>query len=262
MRAATDARTGSPGRGRCRPPRPPPARSGPRPPRPRPGPRGDAPCARASRGSPGGRDRSRLRPRGSGRACRCRGARRGSSYSSTGRVPRRPSAMVKPPRAAPRARAGSRGRRAAGRARRSRPPGARGRAWPASARSSRKAGKPKSRASVEAWTLTLSFIAPGSRAASASAAATHARSIAASARFLRTYSNSTAGRSAFVPLRPADQALEAVELQPPGPHLEDGLENDREAARFQQRIEQSGVRWHVLRFCSGRATRGFPSPTG
>jgi len=45
-------------------------------------------------------------------------------------------------------------------------------------------------------------VATGSLPASTSAVAMQARSIAASARFLRTYSKSTAGLSAFVPFGP------------------------------------------------------------
>ena len=102
---------------------------------------------------------------------------------------------------------------------------------------------------------------PAARPASLRAAATQARSLAASARFRRTYSKSTAGRSALVPLGPRMRHSRPKSSGFARPRPRKWAERRRRGGRAPG-SDRGELRlgWHGLRFCIGHATDSRESP--
>ena len=87
----------------------------------------------------------------------------------------------------------------------------------------------------------------------------HARSIAASARFLRMYSKSTPGRSAFVPRGPRIRHSRPWSLSWPDPTSKIGWKTTDRLPRLEQRVEKRRVRWHAMRLLH-RTCHAEPRP--
>ena len=199
------------------------------------------------------------RPPGSGRACRCRVGRRGSSCSSTGRGPRRRGRWRRRPRAAP-----SSARR--------KPGTSRGGACSTISTTSRSADSARLAGVVRGGSPGSPGRGPGSRRGrSGRGGARRGARCASPGRRRRRPGRwpprracaartrrAPPGARRWCPRGPRIRHSRPKSCGLVGPDLEDGLEDDREPPGLEELIEEGGLGWHGLRFCTGHATGPGP----